>query len=278
MFQAKANVFFHLLEGYPSCGLEHNYIQQGVHEKTLGGGSVWFKRKQKVSKSGAPVYEYESRETKFEGVRDFDFEAKEKFEEHIETYIGKTPMVFHEIISNLVHIDVYHVPPTAERPFHTLITHGMSDLPMTVPEGADLWKYAELACFLPPEYDISEAGFKDDRNYWPIQNMKFLARFPHEYKTWLAYGHTLQNGNPIEPFTKETELCASLLLPPTIVDSKFFSLKVRDDKTIFIYNVLPIYMEEMEYKLEHGLDSLCDRFDRFGVNDLYDINRVNTCK
>jgi Suppressor of fused protein (SUFU) len=240
---------------------------------------MWpFKKKQKVSGFGAPVYKYESKETKFEGVRDYDFEAKENFEQHIETYIGKINGVFHEIVSNLVHLDVYHVAPTPEKPFHTLVTHGMSDLAMDAPPGAEVWRFAELVCFLPKEYDISDDGFKDDRNYWPIGNMKFLARFPHEYNTWLAYGHTLQNGNPIQPFISGTQLCASLLIPPTIVDGKFFSLKVRDDKNIFIYNVMPIYKEEMDYKMEHGIDNLCERFDLFGVNDIYNLNRVNTCK
>ncbi|WP_316571789.1 suppressor of fused domain protein [Neobacillus sp. YIM B06451] len=239
---------------------------------------MWFKRKQKVSKSGSPIYKYDPVETKFEGIRDFDAEAKEMFEEHIEKHIGKINMVFHEIISNIVHVDVYHVAPTKERPFHTMITHGMSDLPMTVPAGAEDWRYAELVCFLPEEYDVSEEGFKDERNYWPIGNMKFLARFPHEYKTWLAYGHTLQNGNPIEPFIDGTKLCASLLIPPTIVDSEFFRLKVREDKLINIYNVFPIYLEEMQFKMDHGIDELTERFDHFGVNDLYDLNRVNTCR
>ena len=29
--------------------------------------------------------------------------------------------------------------------------------------------------------------------FWPIQMLKFLARFPHEYKTWLGWGHTIPN-------------------------------------------------------------------------------------
>ncbi|WP_052342767.1 hypothetical protein [Bacillus sp. EB01] len=102
---------------------------------------MWpFKKRQKVSGSGAPAYKYESKETKFEGVKDYDFEAKEKLEQHIETYIGKINGVFHEIVSNLVHLDGYHVAPTPEKPFHTLVTHRMSDLAMNVPPGAEDWR------------------------------------------------------------------------------------------------------------------------------------------
>lgn len=230
------------------------------------------------SESGSPIYRYETKEEKFEGILDFDETAKGQFEEHIEKYIGPINKVYHEIVSNLVHIDVYHVLPSEERPFHTLITHGMSDLPMNVPEGCEDWCYAELVCFLPKDWDISDEGFKIEQNYWAMENLKYLARFPHVHNTWLSYGHTVQNGDPIEPFIDDTELCASLLIPTILLSKEFSELKVREDKTIQIYNVFPIYSEEMNYKMKHGVDALLDKFDKYEINDVYDLNRVNTCK
>ena len=58
--------------------------------------------------------------------------------EHIESYydgFGEDAIVLHEVISELVHIDVHVVKPTDERPYYTLITSGMAERPMTVPEG-----------------------------------------------------------------------------------------------------------------------------------------------
>lgn len=235
-------------------------------------------KQKEFSESGSPIYRHDSKEVEFEGVTTIDEEAKEKLEEHIETHVGVINMAFHEIISTHVHIDVYHVAPTEERPFHVLITHGMSDRPMSTPEECEQWRYAELMCFLPNEIELTEEGIKDHHNFWAIENLKYLARFPHVYDTWLGHGHTLQNGDPIEPYTNETELCASLLLPTIMLPKEFSTLNVRDDKTIYIYNVFPIYLEEVNYKMKHGVDALLDKFDQYGLSDVYDIHRVNTCK
>ena len=50
-------------------------------------------------------------------------------------------VVFHEIVSDVVHIDLLHVPPRRERPFHTLVTCGMSVRPMNVPQDAEEFRY-----------------------------------------------------------------------------------------------------------------------------------------
>ena len=56
---------------------------------------------------------------------------------HIERHLGPVSGVFHEIISDLVHIDVHVVPANDHCPYLRLVTSGMSDLPMTVPAEVD---------------------------------------------------------------------------------------------------------------------------------------------
>ena len=65
---------------------------------------------------------------------------------HIERHLGPVSGVFHEIISDLVHIDVHVVPANDHCPYLRLVTSGMSDLPMTVPAevDADVPRYMEL--------------------------------------------------------------------------------------------------------------------------------------
>ncbi|AJS59305.1 hypothetical protein UB51_13440 [Paenibacillus sp. IHBB 10380] len=41
---------------------------------------------------------------------------------HVEKYIGEIDGVFHEIISDLVHIDILIVKPTKKRNYYTLVT------------------------------------------------------------------------------------------------------------------------------------------------------------
>jgi len=141
-------------------------------------------------------------------------ENLEPLETHIERYFGTPETVFHEIVSTTVHIDLHFIPATQERPWHTIVTTGMSDIPMTTPEGAEEFQLAELLLRLPPSWPLSQEAFEDEKSYWPLRQLKFLARFAHEYETWLCYGHTIPNGNPPEVYTNGVPFSGVLLSDP----------------------------------------------------------------
>lgn len=226
------------------------------------------------SESGSPIYRYEKVEQK-------EFEAAsgdpsiEEISAHIEKHIGKIDMVFHEILSEQVHIDVHWVKPSKKRPFHTLITSGMSDKAMSTPDGVENCEYAELSICLPKEWELSEEDFKEEKNYWPIRWLKNLARFPHEYSTWLGYGHTIPNGDPAEAFADNTNLNTMLLLPTIMFGENFHSLEL-EHKTIDFYSLIPLYTEEVNLKMKKGVEALFDGFDKFGVTDVLNVDRPNT--
>jgi Suppressor of fused protein (SUFU) len=138
-------------------------------------------------------------------------------EEHVARHIGAIDRVWHEVISDRVHLDVHVVEPTPQRPFVTLVTTGMSDQPMAVPQDAGLPSYAELLICLPPDWPRQQQDLADERNYWPIRWLKTLARLPHDYDTWLGPGHTVPNGDPAEPFADGTGFCAMLVARPLLV-------------------------------------------------------------
>lgn len=131
---------------------------------------------------------------------------------------------------------------------------------------------------LPPNWPISDEAFKDECNYWPIRLLKVLARFPHHFKTWLYWGHTIPNGNPPEPYSANTKLNCALLIPSILTPKDFFSLHVDNNKEVKFFAVTPIYTEEMDYKLENGHDELLALFDKEKISHLLDINRKNVCK
>ena len=230
------------------------------------------------SESGQPIYRYENTDHQWKAPVYGDDVLCEKLEEHIEKYIGEIESVFHEVASDTIHLDVYYIKPNELRNCHTFITSGMSFLPMNTPEGAEDCKYAELMICLPENWSVSQEAFKDEKNYWPIRLLKYMARFPHEYETWLGFAHTIPNGNPAGPLTDGTKLNGVMLLPPILVDGQFISLKVDEERTIGFYAIVPLYEEEMNYKLKYGYEGLLDKFDEFGLNEIIDINRKNTCK
>ncbi|WP_127532292.1 suppressor of fused domain protein [Paenibacillus kobensis] len=233
---------------------------------------------QELSPSGQPIYRHEAAEREFEPAFG-DATAIDIISRHVELHIGKIQGVYHEIVSDLVHIDIIVVAPTRERNFYTLVTCGMSNLPMTVPPGAEAYRYAELMLCLPPDWSLSDEAFKKEENYWPIRSLKTLARFPHEYNTWLYMAHTIPNGNPAEPYADGTKLSGMVLSVPSTVESNndFFNLTLSPDKQVRFYSLIPLYNEEMDYKLKEGADKLFAKLDKAGVTEIVNPKRKNTC-
>jgi len=230
------------------------------------------------SDSGSPIYRYGDRQREWQPAEHGEDEWVTRIEEHVQKYIGEADSVFHEILSDIVHIDVHVIKPTPERNFYTLITTGMSFLPMNTPEGAEGFEYAELMICLPPDWPIEQGDLDNPNYYWPIRWLKMLGRFPHEYDTWLGWEHTMPNGDPAEPLSEQTEMSGIMLLPPLQVHEDFLTLDMGDGREVNFYAIVPLYSEELDFKLKHGSDPLLDKFEEYGVDELLDLNRLNTCK
>jgi hypothetical protein len=228
-----------------------------------------------VSESGAPIYRHQQSRHDYEGVNSNDSRGEE-IAAHVEQHIGKPASVFHEIISDLVHVDVHIVEPTRERNFFTLFTTGMSDRPMAAPPDLDDCRFAELLICLPADWKLGPRDFDDEGNYWPVRWLKVLARLPHQYETWLFTGHTVPNGDPAWPFADNTALCCALLRRPRLFGEQFPLLEL-DDRMIHFLALTPLYAEEMAYKLCSGFQKLEDRLDDAGVTELLNPKRFNTC-
>ena len=184
-------------------------------------------------------------------------------------------------------IDVHILPPKDKDGYYVLYTTGMSDLPMTLPPDIDepeKWQYAELYMFLPPTWQFGLP--EDDRlsnkrskgqfppqYHWPVTLLRFLGQFPHAYKTWLGWGHTMPNGPSYAPICEGTTMGGVVLdiirgVPP---------METRDGKRVNFFFVIPAYKEEIEYKLKYGMKALTDRFAEGDLPLVVDIRRPNLC-
>jgi hypothetical protein len=191
----------------------------------------------------------------------------EAIEAHVERHVGPIDNVFHELASEYVHLDVLQVPAREQRPWHTLVTCGMSALPMAVPDGADEPRLAELMIALPPDWPLDQESWRDERHYWPVRLIKLLGRLPHVYGTYLATGHTVPNGDPAEPYAPDTDLCCALIAPPLLIPEDAFVLETEGGALQF-YGVVTLYQDESELKLRHGMDPLVDALDEAEVSEL----------
>lgn len=181
-------------------------------------------------------------------------------EQHIKNTFGEFENVFHELVSPDIHVDICVVPPSERRNYYTLVTMGMGAHRMNVPEELAEYKLerAELAIALPPDWKLDKDSMQEQRWYWPIGLLKVLARLPISNDTWLGFGHTMEKQSP---FAEDTELCAAILtgLQDMDLDTCGEVCILPGGEEVNFYQVLPLYREEMEYKLEHDADALLER-------------------
>ncbi len=187
-------------------------------------------------------------------------EEMSAIEQHIKNTFGEFENVFHELVSPDIHVDICVVSPSERRNYYTLVTMGMGAHRMNVPEELAEYKLerAELAIALPPDWKLDKDSMQEERWYWPVGLLKVLARLPISNDTWLGFGHTMEKQSP---FAEDTELCAAILtgLQDMDLDTCGEVCILPGGEEVDFYQVLPLYREEMEYKLEHDADALLER-------------------
>ena len=210
------------------------------------------------------------RHAKVESRLGFTAESTEEYvaarEAVYKQLFGEAEHVSHEIIPLVPHIDVYcHQGKIAGRDVCTLVTGGMSDLPMTLPRGGQgMARRVELIFYCAearPEY---------------IATLRWLAHFPHDVKTCLGLGHTVPNGDPPEPFWGSEVLDTILLLAPIVNNHQKLSeqLTIGGDPVHFLW-VVPLTTAECHYKLKHGFGAMMNLFDKHRHPFLFDPARMS---
>ena len=197
-------------------------------------------------------------EEEFSNPEVYTEEEMEAVEGHIEQYFGKFENVFHELVSPDIHVDICVVPPSEERDYCTLVTMGMGAHRMNVPEELAEYKLerAELAIALPADWKLDQESMKDEKWYWPIHLLKFLARLPINCDSWLGHGHTVENR---EPFADNTKLCTATLIGPQDAEDGSEVCTLPGGEEVNFYQVIPLYEDELDYKLEHDTDALLNK-------------------
>ena len=204
-----------------------------------------------------------------------DVEIIQSMGDHIQKHIGEIAVVFHENVSTDVHIDVYHVAPSRSRPFHTLITCGMSGRSMSAPADWEDGRFAELMICLPSSWPVDATAFENEEYYWPIRILKLAARYPHENKTWLYAGHSVLWHDPPQPFAINTKMASIVLRYPFLVSINARTIQTRAGKQIPLWAIVPLYVEEWEFKNRNGFEALEELLVENEITELLDPKRTN---
>lgn len=189
---------------------------------------------------------------------------QDAYEKMIEERFGKYPEVMHEVMSAGLHIDVLPIPPSEGKDYYTLFTMGMGAYKMPTPANYGKINRAELAIRLPADWNIKSG---EEKWYWPVRIIKSLARLPYYEKSWLGLYHDIDFG---DPFSADTKMCGVLL---DLFEESVAPLTLESGDQLLIYNMIPIYRSEMEYKNKHGAEALLEKMPEEVIRGPLDINR-----
>ena len=187
---------------------------------------------------------------------------------HVERHIGRIDGVFAGDLAQGT-ADVLHVQPVNSRPYHTLITAGMSSVAMNVPRDVSAPHRLELMMTLPEGWKPS-----DD---WTTRLLQSLSKLPRERTSWLGWGHTVPNGDPPQPLAPHTGFCGVIIAPSLLVPVAFYELSIGAERVAF-YSVIPLYREELELHAREGMAVLLERLLHKDINDVVYLKRKNVAR
>ena len=177
----------------------------------------------------------------------------EEISDFIENTFGNYDYVLHEVVSPDIHVDIIIIPPTQERNYYTLCTMGVGAHRMDVPDELRyeslIAERAEYLIYLPADWNLTEEGMEDERNYWPIRLLKDFARMPIETESWVAWGHSFSQEEE-EPFAEGAPYSSAVLLSPQPIIDNIVSCPLSVGKSIDFYQVFPLTHDELKYKLK----------------------------
>jgi hypothetical protein len=88
----------------------------------------------------------------------------------------------------------------------------------------------------------------------------------------------MPNGDPPQPIHESVGFDGIVLARPKTVSTEFWSLKVRENKTIHFFAVMPVYPGEMALKLRSGYDELERRYEKRKITEIIDPRRADVSK
>jgi hypothetical protein len=229
----------------------------------------WFgKQKPDVSPGGSQVLRYGElpEQTSSNGSTASEFQAQR--EAVYDSMFGEAGEVYHEVFPAVPHIDVYIYPAKEGRKPCTLVTGGMSDVPMNLPAKV---RAAKLA----PARRVELIFYCTEARKEYLDTLRQLAHFPHAYSTWFAPSHTMPNGDPPRPFWDFAPQLDTVLFMPSIVkDHRLLPdrLAIGGDPVEFLW-VVPLTHAECEFKLEKGYDAMLELFEQHRHPLVFDPER-----
>lgn len=157
-----------------------------------------------------------------------------------------------------------------KRPVTLIMTNGLSEKIMQIPEHSNEARSVELYWTLPDYWEVDE---QDSRLNWIYTWLNKLIRHLLDNDVWYGHGHTFQSGQ-LSPTMKQDYL---MLAKPLMVEDVLAPLLTEKEGLGFLA-IVPLFKTEFEFKQRKGTNSLVTKMTEGGVYEILDDYRESLLK
>jgi hypothetical protein len=164
------------------------------------------------------------------------------------------------------HVALLQVDLEMRSPVKVLVTNGLHKYNMPVPEKLKGFENIELYFCLPSYWELDLNNEKFNWVYFQIQK---LSKHLIEKQTWFGVGHTFSNGQPPKALSSSMLQNHLLLTEPIMLENYLDQIEV-EGKTITFLAIVPIFSDELDYKMAKGYFSFIKKFRAKNNEELLD--------
>lgn len=162
-----------------------------------------------------------------------------------------------------------------DSPVSVLMTNGLSDYEMPVPEKWKGREFNELFFCLPSYWEWEDMS--NPRTNWVFDKIDFLAKYVLENKTWFGPGHTMKVSKEGGSLSETMKQDYFILSKPLLLEQELATMKVNGRDINFLA-IIPIFSDELDYKMGKGTHKIVQKFRQKGVTEKLDDFRGTVLK
>lgn len=160
-------------------------------------------------------------------------------------------------------------------PVHVIVTNGLRDYNMPVPEKWKGREFNELYFCLPSYWEWEDTD--NPQMNWVFYWIQRLAKFVVQEETWFGHGHTMPCGKEMNPLSSTMKQNNFMLADPMLLEQEMASVMV-DGKDIHFLSIIPLYKNEIDYKQSKGTFKFMQKLVNNGITEKLDDYRGSAMK
>jgi hypothetical protein len=170
-----------------------------------------------------------------------------------------------------VSVPLLKIKIEGKRPVTLIMTDGLSQKKMKLPEQSIEFDQIELYWALPEYWDLS--SLSNPNTNWIFHWLNKLVRHLLDKDAWFGHGHTFQC-QPLSSTMKQEYL---MLMKPLMVNDVLSKVQ-EAGKSIGFLSIVPLFKTEFDFKQQKGTSSLVTKMTESGVSEILDDYRESLLK